>query len=184
MTLDPDTANTQLILSEDGKEVRDGGKIQDLPDCPHRFDHFGSVLGQNKLTSGRSYWEVDVGNKTGWDLGIARGDANRKGQLSLNPTNGYWAIVHYNGDQYGALGDPPFLLSLIEKPQRVGVFVDYEEGLVSFYDVEAKAHIYSFTGNSFTGEMYPYLSPHLLNGKKNSDPLVITEIGSSLIVWP
>ncbi|XP_021433442.2 E3 ubiquitin-protein ligase TRIM39 [Oncorhynchus mykiss] len=177
VTLDPDTANIQLVLSEDGKEVRDGGKIQDLPDRPDRFDHFGSVLGHNMLTSGRSYWEVDVGNKTGWDLGIARGDANRKGQLSVNPTNGYWAIVHYNGDQYGALGDPPFLLSLMEKPQKVGVFVDYEEGLVSFYDVEAKAHIYSFTGYSFTGEMYPYLSPHLLNGKKNSDPLVITEIG-------
>uniref|UniRef100_A0A673VXY5 Uncharacterized protein n=2 Tax=Salmo trutta TaxID=8032 RepID=A0A673VXY5_SALTR len=177
VTLDPDTANTQLILSEDGKEVRDGGKIQDLPDCPHRFDHFGSVLGQNKLTSGRSYWEVDVGNKTGWDLGIARGDANRKGKLSVNPTNGYWAIVNYNGANYGALGDPPFLLSLREKPQKVGVFVDYGEGLVSFYDVEAKAHIHSFTGYSFIGEIYPYFSPHLLNGEEISDPLVITKTG-------
>ncbi|XP_028973263.2 E3 ubiquitin-protein ligase TRIM39 [Esox lucius] len=174
VTLDPDTANQQLIVSEDRKQVKDGGKIQDLPDRPDRFDPFGSILGNNKLNSGRSYWEVDVGNKTGWDVGIARGDANRKGKLSVNPSNGFWAIVHYKGDQYAALQDPPLLLSLRGKPQRVGVFLDYEEGLVSFYDVDAKAHIHSFTGCSFSGEICPYLSPHLLNGDQNSDPLVIT----------
>ncbi|KAL0970061.1 hypothetical protein UPYG_G00236620 [Umbra pygmaea] len=175
VTLDPDSANKQLIISEDRKQVKDGGKVQHLPDRPNRFDHFGSILGTNKLTSGKSYWEVDVGNKTGWDLGIARGDANRKGKISLNPTNGYWAIVHYNGNQYGALGEPPFLLSLRTKPQKVGVFLDYEEGLVSFYDVDAKLHIHSYTGCSFSGEMYPYLSPHLMNVDMNSGPLVITK---------
>ncbi|XP_078147684.1 putative E3 ubiquitin-protein ligase TRIML1 [Centroberyx gerrardi] len=174
--LDPTTAHTCLILSDDGKEVRDGGEIQEVPDAPERFDLFGSVLGLNKLNSGKSYWEVEVTNKTGWDLGVARGNANRKGKLSLSPDNGYWVTAHYNDKQYAAMTAPPIRLNLIEKPQNVGVFVDYEEGLVSFYDVKARSHIYSFTGCSFTGELYPYLSPHLKQNEKNSDPLIISAV--------
>ncbi|XP_071403278.1 E3 ubiquitin-protein ligase TRIM21-like [Centroberyx affinis] len=174
--LDPTSAHTHLILSDDGKEVRDGGEIQEVPDAPERFDHFGSVLGLNKLNSGKSYWEVEVTNKTGWDLGIASSDANHKGELSLSPDNGYWVTVHYDDKQYAAMTDPPIRLNLIEKPQKVGMFVDYEEGLVSFYDVKACTHIYSFTECLFTGELYPYLSPHLKENEKNSDPLIISAV--------
>ncbi len=56
-------------------------------------------------------------------------------------------------------------LSLRVKPQRVGVFVDYEEGLVSFYDVESSSHIYSFTAQSFTEKLYPLFSPTNDGGK-------------------
>ncbi|RXN11984.1 E3 ubiquitin- ligase TRIM39-like protein [Labeo rohita] len=45
------------------------------------------------------------------------------------------------------------------KPKAVGVFVDYEEGLVSFYDVGSRSHIYSFIGQTFTDKLYPYFSP-------------------------
>ncbi|XP_029931566.1 uncharacterized protein LOC115376214 [Myripristis murdjan] len=174
--LDPDTAHTHLILSDDGKEVKDGGEIQDVPDAPERFDLFGSVLGLNKLASGKSYWEVEVGEKTGWDLGVARGDANRKGKVPLNPSNGYWVAVHYDDSQYAAMTAPPIRLSLKDQPQRVGVFVDYDEGLVSFYDVKASSHIYSFTECVFTNELYPYFSPHLKQNDKNADPLIISAV--------
>uniref|UniRef100_A0A3B4X105 B30.2/SPRY domain-containing protein n=1 Tax=Seriola lalandi dorsalis TaxID=1841481 RepID=A0A3B4X105_SERLL len=174
--LDPTTAHQFLFLSDDGKKVRDGGKTRKVPDTPRRFDMYGSVLGINSLTSGKSYWEVEVGNKTGWDLGVARGDANRKGELSLNPDNGYWVTVHYEGKRYAALSAPPVCLPLKEKPQKVGVFVDYEEGLVSFYDVTAQSHIFSFTECSFSGEIFPYFSPHLKQNGKNSDPLIISAV--------
>ncbi|XP_047670539.1 E3 ubiquitin-protein ligase TRIM7-like [Tachysurus fulvidraco] len=55
----------------------------------------------------------------------------------------------------------------------VGVFVDYEEGLVSFYDVKSRSHIYSFTGQTFTEELYPYFGPGLNEGGKNAAPLII-----------
>ncbi|XP_056156841.1 uncharacterized protein LOC130131006 [Lampris incognitus] len=174
--LDPNTAHAFLILSDDGKEVRDGGQKQEVPATPERFDLFCSVLGLNKLNSGRSYWEVEVGKKNGWDLGVARCDANREGKLSLNPDNGYWAVVHYDKELYAALTAPPTHLSLKVKPEKVGVFVDYKEGLVSFYDVTAGCHIYSFTGCSFTGDLYPYLSPHLKEDEKNKDPLIISPV--------
>jgi len=175
--LDPTTAHPSLVLSPDGKSVRDGGKNQKVPDGPQRFDTFGSILGLGRLTSGKSYWEVEVSDKAGWDLGVARCDAKRKGPLPLNPDSGYWVTVHYEDKKYAALTAPPVSLSLAKKPQKVGVFVDYEEGLVSFYDVGAKSHIYSFTECSFSGGVFPYFSPHLKLNKKNSHPLIISAVG-------
>uniref|UniRef100_A0A3B4UTK2 B30.2/SPRY domain-containing protein n=1 Tax=Seriola dumerili TaxID=41447 RepID=A0A3B4UTK2_SERDU len=166
--LDPTTAHQFLVLSDDGKKVRDGGKTRKVPDTPQRFDMYGSVLGINSLTSGKSYWEVEVSNKTGWDLGVARGDANRRGELNLNPDNGYWVTVHYEGKRYAALSAPPVCLPLKKKPQKVGVFVDYEEGLVSFYDVTAQSHIFSFTECSFSGEIFPYFTPGCPSGQSSA----------------
>ncbi|KAM4714666.1 E3 ubiquitin-protein ligase TRIM39-like [Anableps anableps] len=172
--LDPKTAHQRLVLSPDGKEVQDGGENQEVPDSPERFDVFGSVLGLNSLTTGKSYWEVEVNNKTGWDLGVARGSTDRKGKLTLSPDNGYWVLVHYEEENYAAMTAPPTRLSLEGKPNKVGVFVDYESGQVSFYDVMARSHIYSFTECSFTDEIYPYFSPHFKQDEMNSEALVIS----------
>ncbi|XP_038588612.1 uncharacterized protein LOC119913282 isoform X2 [Micropterus salmoides] len=169
--LDPTTANRCLVAA-DGKKVSSGGEKQEAPDAPGRS---GSVLGLNRLTSGKSYWEAVVSKNTRWDLGVAKRDANRKEKLLLNPGNGYWVIAHYEDEKYAALTAPPVRLSLKEKPAKVGVFVDYEEGLVSFYDVTAQSHIYSFTDCSFTGEIYPYFSLHLVDGER-ADPLILSTV--------
>ncbi|CAL8255760.1 unnamed protein product [Boreogadus saida] len=58
--------------------------------------------------------------------------------------------------------------------QKVGVFVDYDEGLVSFYDVEARVHLYSATGCTFREPLYPFLCPCGHDGGKNSAPLIIS----------
>lgn len=171
--LDAATAHRCLVISDNGKKVRDGGRNKEVEDTPERFDLFASILGLNMLTSGKAYWEVEVNNKTGWDLGVARGDANRRGRLSVDPDHGFWVTVHYENEKYAAMAKPAIPLYLKEKPKRVGVFVDYEEGLVSFYNVTAQTHIYSFTECMFNGEIFPYLSPHTKQGEKNTDPLVL-----------
>ncbi|XP_062849728.1 nuclear factor 7, ovary-like [Trichomycterus rosablanca] len=162
--LDPDTANHYLILSDDGKQVTNGDKQQNLPYNPKRFDCCVFVLGKEGFSSGRFYYEVQVKEKTDWDLGVTRESSNRKGKITPSPENGYWSVWLRNKTEYGALESPSVLLSLKQAPQKVGVFVDYEEGLVSFYDVENEFHIYSFTGQSFTDKFYPYFSPHLNDG--------------------
>uniref|UniRef100_A0A8C1DL00 E3 ubiquitin-protein ligase TRIM39-like n=1 Tax=Cyprinus carpio carpio TaxID=630221 RepID=A0A8C1DL00_CYPCA len=176
VTLDPDTAQPELILSDDGKQVRDGDIRQKLPDTPERFDPCPCVLGKEGFSSGRFYFEVQVKGKTDWDLGVARESINRKGLITARPSDGYWSVVLRNGDEYKACASPPVSLSLRVKPQRVGVFVDYEEGLVCFYDVESSSHIYSFTAQSFTEKLYPLFSPGLNHGGKNSSPLIITPV--------
>ncbi|XP_016099070.1 E3 ubiquitin-protein ligase TRIM39-like isoform X2 [Sinocyclocheilus grahami] len=179
VTLDPDTAHRKLILSDDGKQVRHGDTEQKLPDKPERFNFLVSVLGKVGFSSGRFYFEVQVKEKTKWNLGVVRESINRKGDIKLIPSNGYWTVVLRNGNEYWAYAHTDVSLSLRVKPQRVGVFVDYEEGLVSFYDVESSSHIYSYTGQSFTGKLYPYFSPCLNNRGANSIPLIITPVNDN-----
>ncbi|XP_067281520.1 E3 ubiquitin-protein ligase TRIM39-like [Pseudorasbora parva] len=176
VTLDPDTAHPHLILSDDGKQVRHGDIRQKLPDTPERFDRYVIVLGKEGFSSGRFYFEVQVKGKTEWTLGVVRESVNRKGKITLSPSDGFWTVCLRNGNEYKACDDPSVSLSLRVKPQRVGVFVDYEEGLVSFYDVESSSHIYSFTAQSFTEKLYPYFCPGRNDGGKNSTPLIITPV--------
>uniref|UniRef100_A0A8C9XDE8 E3 ubiquitin-protein ligase TRIM21-like n=1 Tax=Sander lucioperca TaxID=283035 RepID=A0A8C9XDE8_SANLU len=181
VTLDPDTAHPDLILSDDGKQVNLGDRLskllrKNLPDNPERFSNSASVLGKQSFSSGRFYFEAQVKGKTKWDLGVVRESINRKGSINLGPQNGYWTIWLRNRNEYKALADPPVLLSLKSPPQKVGVFVDYEEGLVSFYDVDAAAFIYSFTGCSFTEKLFPFFSPCNNNDGKNSAPLIISPV--------
>ncbi|XP_067110305.1 E3 ubiquitin-protein ligase TRIM39-like [Osmerus mordax] len=176
VTLDPHTAHPHLTLSEDGKQVRHGDIKQDLPDNPERFDRCVCVLGKQGFSSGRFYYEVQVEGKIGWVLGVARESINRKTMITASPDNGYWTVWLRNGHEYKALAVPRVLLSLRQKPQKVGVFVDYEDGLVSFYDVEARSHIYSFTGCTFIEKLHPVFSPDMNDGGKNSAPLIITPV--------
>ncbi|KAM9306538.1 E3 ubiquitin-protein ligase TRIM21-like isoform 1-T4 [Pholidichthys leucotaenia] len=174
VTLDPDTAHPELILSEDGKQVKHGDERKKLPDNPERFSLCPCVLGNQSFFSGRFYFEVQVKGKTDWDLGVARESINRKGEVRLTPQNGYWVVWLRSGNEYSAKENSPVCLHLQSGPKKVGVFVDYEEGLVSFYDVDAAALIYSFTSCSFNHKLLPYFYPGLNDGGKNSAPLVIT----------
>ncbi|KAL6491257.1 hypothetical protein MHYP_G00016020 [Metynnis hypsauchen] len=174
VTLDPDTANPFLILSDGGKQVTHGDKQKRLPENPKRFNRCDCVLGKEGFSSGRFYYEVQVSGKTEWDLGVTTESSNRKGNITLSPEDGYWTVWLRNETKYEALESPSVPLSLKRAPKKVGVFVDYEEGLVSFYDVKSRSHIYSFTGQSFTEKLYPYFSPDDNDGGKNSAPLIIT----------
>ncbi|XP_049339011.1 E3 ubiquitin-protein ligase TRIM39 [Astyanax mexicanus] len=178
VTLDPDTANPYLILSDDGKQVRHGDTEQNLLDNPKRFTLYFNVLGKEGFSSGRFYYEVQVRGKTNWTLGVVRESVNRMG-IPPTPQNGFWTLELKYGNEYTAGSDPPVILPLRENPQKVGVFVDYEEGLVSFYDVEARSHIYSFTGQSFTEKLYPLFNPFNREGGKNSAPLIISPVSNT-----
>ncbi|KAM9426762.1 E3 ubiquitin-protein ligase TRIM21-like [Pholidichthys leucotaenia] len=179
VTLDPDTAQPKLILSEDGKQVHDSDVKKKLPDNPERFSECVCVFGNPSFSSGRFYFEVQVKGKTDWTLGVARESINRKGKIALGPQNGSWTVKLRNGNEYKAAENSSVCLHLQSGPEKVGVFVDYEEGLVSFYDVDAAALIYSFTGCSFNHKLLPFFSPDLNHGGKNSAPLVITPINHS-----
>uniref|UniRef100_A0A672Z6P0 Bloodthirsty-related gene family, member 2 n=1 Tax=Sphaeramia orbicularis TaxID=375764 RepID=A0A672Z6P0_9TELE len=176
VTLDPDSAHRELVLSEDRKQVRHGDGRKKLLDKPQRFSVYCNVFGEQRFSSGRSYFEVQVKDKTKWTVGVARESIDRKGTIPLSPAHGFWTIWLRNGDQYEALDEADVHLRLTSSPQKVGVFVDYEEGVVSFYDADSADLIYSFIGCCFTDRLRPFFSPCLSDGGRNSAPLVITPI--------
>ncbi|CAL8262694.1 unnamed protein product [Boreogadus saida] len=178
VTLDPDTAYPTLILSEDGKQVHNGGVVRKLPDNPKRFTWCKCVLTRQSFSSGRFYFEVQVKDKTDWWLGVARESIDRKDWAGWTPEVGYWTLYC---DQNGLVfrDNSDVRLPLRAGLQKVGVFVDYDEGLVSFYDVEARVHIYSATGCTFTEPLYPFLCPYYHYNGKNSAPLIISPVNQT-----
>ncbi|CAM5104483.1 unnamed protein product [Natator depressus] len=157
VTLDPDTAFPYLVLSEDRKRVRYGGRRQYRRNNPERFDTYPCVLGAEGFAGGRRYWEVGVGDKTRWDLGVCRESVRRKGEVTLTPEAGYWAVRLWDGE-YQAFTSPLTPLPVSVRPGRVGIFLDYEAGEVSFYNVTDGSHLFTFTG-TFSGTLRPYFSP-------------------------
>ncbi|XP_016381174.1 butyrophilin subfamily 1 member A1-like isoform X1 [Sinocyclocheilus rhinocerous] len=171
--LDADMAHPRLIVSDDGKQVRDGNRQTGVNGEKDRFDEYLGVLGKDGFSSGCFYFEVQVKGQTRWYLGVTRASVSRKGSISLSPENGYWSVGLEIG-KYRARESSYVYLSLSVDPQRVGVFVDYEKGLVSFYDVESMYHIYSYTDQSFDEKLYPFVSLGYWRNE-NPTPLIICD---------
>ncbi|XDV12407.1 hypothetical protein PO909_001099 [Leuciscus waleckii] len=172
VTLDADTAHKRLIVSHDGKQVRDGNRLNAVDEGKHRFDYYLGVLGKDGFSSGSFYFEVKVTDQTEWGLGVTRESSKRSG-ISLSPDVGYWTVRRLN-ESYWARDSPSVSLSLSVEPQRIGVFVDYDQGLVFFYDVKSMSHIYTYTDQSFKKKLYPCVGlGQWANG--NSTPLIICD---------
>uniref|UniRef100_A0A8D0EXG0 Zinc finger protein RFP-like n=1 Tax=Strix occidentalis caurina TaxID=311401 RepID=A0A8D0EXG0_STROC len=147
VTLDPATAHPNLHLSEDQKQARGQLRQRDLPDNPERFDFEPCVLGCEGFTSGRHFWEVEVGQGGVWALGVARASVKRKGPMSLTPKEGVWAL-----EAYHSLISPRANLRLNPLPRRIRVSLDYEGGRVAFFSADDDAPILVYTRASFNGE--------------------------------
>ncbi|XP_023555751.1 butyrophilin subfamily 1 member A1 isoform X1 [Octodon degus] len=155
VTLDPDTAHPHLFLYADSKSVRLEDSRQKLPEKAERFDSWPCVLGREAFTSGRHYWEVEVGDRTDWAVGVCRENVIKKGFDPLTPENGFWAVELY-GNGYWALTPLRTPLPLAGSPRRVGIFLDYDSGDISFYNMSNGSHIYTFPDVSFSGPLRPF----------------------------
>ncbi|XP_077629415.1 putative E3 ubiquitin-protein ligase TRIML1 isoform X1 [Crocuta crocuta] len=179
ITLDPATANAYLVLSEDLKSVRHGGVRQQLPDNPERFDQSATVLGAQIFTCGRHYWEVEVGNKTEWEVGICKDSVSRKGNLPKPPGDLFSLIGLKIGEDYSLWVSSPLKGQHVREPvHKVGVFLDYESGHIAFYNVTDESLIYSFPPASFQEALRPIFSPCLPNEGTNTGPLIICSLNS------
>ncbi|XP_051899464.1 nuclear factor 7, brain-like [Pristis pectinata] len=156
VTLDVATAHPQLEVSEDRKRVRWIGTRRDLFDTRKRFTFWSCVLGSEGFTSGRHYWEVEVVGNGGWSLGVAAESVEKKKQIELRPENGFWTIGRWWDDGISVNSSPRSRLPADPIPRRVGVYLNYESGTVTFYSADTKSLLHTFTGNEFTEKLYPF----------------------------
>ncbi|XP_062305844.1 E3 ubiquitin-protein ligase TRIM35 [Osmerus eperlanus] len=179
VTLDPNTAYSWLSLSADLTGVTNSGAVQKLPDNPERFDHFVFVLGSEGFTCGRHAWEVEVGGKPDWMLGVVKESINRKGRISGCPEGGFWMISHCEGE-YTAMTRPSTPLQPGPNLHRVRVQLDYDSGEVTFSNPVTMAPIYTFN-DFFTEKMFPFFCPGANINGNNPGPLKICPV--KVAVW-
>ncbi|KAM4862043.1 butyrophilin subfamily 1 member A1-like [Thomomys bottae] len=154
-TLDPDTANSKLLVSEDHKSVKRLLFEQDLPPNPRRFDQDPCVLAQERFWTGRYYWEVEVGSRKAWIVGVCVESLDREGRIPKSPRHGLWAVEFYK-KKFWALSYPRTRLHPPEPFQQVGVFLDCDEREIAFYNVTQAALVYKFSRLSFSGPLRPF----------------------------
>lgn len=154
--------------------MRLGKTRQDVPENEERFDNYPVVLGAQSFNSGKLYWEVDVTGKEAWDLGVCRNSVRRKGQFLMNTENGFWTIWLWNKEKYEAGTCPQTPLHLQVPPCQVGIFLNYEDGIVSFYNItDHGSLIYTFSECAFNEPLRPFFSPGFNDGGGNAGPLAL-----------
>jgi len=168
LTLDSNTANTHLILSDENRKVTYVEKKQLYPDLPERFDGWPQVLCRESL-NGRCYWEAEwngyaviaVTNK-----GISRKGWNEFSEFGYNRNNrNSWSLIC--SDSFTACHDNKETVIRVPScpSKRIGVYVDWPAGTLSFYMVSGThrlTHLHTFT-SIFTESLYAGFGVYRLN---------------------
>uniref|UniRef100_A0A8C6HSK3 Butyrophilin-like 10 n=1 Tax=Mus spicilegus TaxID=10103 RepID=A0A8C6HSK3_MUSSI len=155
LSLDPETASPKLMVSEDQKSVKRLLFDQDVYPSSRRFNQDPCILAQERFEAGRHYWEVEVGDRRAWILGVCLESLVREGRIPKSPQHGLWALEFYK-KKLQALSYPRTCLSPPEPLRRVGILLDFEAGQISFYNSTNGSLIYVFSGFSFSGPLQPF----------------------------
>ncbi|NWU62474.1 A33 protein, partial [Pterocles burchelli] len=170
LTFDPESAHPNLVFSRDLTAVTERNRAQPVPSSPRRFWQCVNVLSSQTFDSGRHYWEVWVGSKTKWDLGVAAEAVDRSVKVKLCPENGYWTLRLRNRTEYWATATPWVRLTPCRAPRKVGVFLDCQEGTVTFFDAGDMSHLFTF--HRVSAERYcPFFSTCFSDGRDNVEPM-------------
>ncbi|XP_051255553.1 NACHT, LRR and PYD domains-containing protein 3 isoform X2 [Dicentrarchus labrax] len=161
LTMNPDTAHLDIDLSEDNRVVK-GLIHRKKPDEylyaePERFNHWTQVLCRNGLT-GRCYWEVEWRRYV--SIGVTYKGIMRKGNYIacwLGGSNMSWTLV-CSDDKYSAWHNNKVIEVEVSPSvsRRVGVFLDWDAGILSFYRVSSDTMLHLHTFHcTFTEPLYP-----------------------------
>ncbi|XP_062864595.1 tripartite motif-containing protein 16-like isoform X1 [Trichomycterus rosablanca] len=156
-TLDPNTVNKNLRLSEENKVVTCSETLQSYPDHPDRFNYYWQVVCRESV-SGRCYWEFEWSGDDGVCIAVSYKSISRKGR-------GVKCVFGGN-DQSWRLDCSPsrFLfwhnntmtkIPIMPSSSRIGVYVDYEAGTLSFYSVSDTMKLLHRVQTTFTQLLYP-----------------------------
>ncbi|XP_071614919.1 zinc-binding protein A33-like [Heliangelus exortis] len=175
LTFDPESAHPNLVFSRDLTAVTERSRAQPVPSSPRRFRQCVNVLSSQTFGSGQHYWEVWVGCKTKWDLGVAAEAVDRAAKVKLCPENGYWTLRLRNRTEYWATTTPWVRLTPRRAPRKVGVFLDCQEGIVTFFDAGDMSHLFTF--HQVSAERYcPFFSTCFSDGLENVEPMYLCHL--------
>ncbi|XP_031675699.1 NLR family CARD domain-containing protein 3-like [Oncorhynchus kisutch] len=156
LTLDPNTVDRLLSLSEENRKVTWRTEKQPYPDHPERFEDCGQVLCREGLT-GRCYWEVEWSG--GADIGVTYKGISRRGELKdcgLGYNDKSWSLTCYGNICIAWHNNNRTTIDVPSSSHRVGVYLDWPAGTLSFYRASSDTltHLITFT-STFTEPLYP-----------------------------
>ncbi|XDB52866.1 PREDICTED: E3 ubiquitin-protein ligase TRIM17 [Capra hircus] len=155
---DPSTAYPYLLLYESRQRRYLSTPMDGTPRGKDRFLAYPCAVGQEAFSSGRHYWEVGM-NLTGdalWALGVCRDNVSRRNRVPKSPENGFWVVQLCKGKRYTPAALPPTPATLVEPPSHVGIFLDFEAGELSFYNVNDGSHLHTYSQPAFPGPLQPF----------------------------
>ncbi|XP_063174647.1 butyrophilin subfamily 1 member A1-like [Chroicocephalus ridibundus] len=153
--VDGNTAHPNLSIDADEKSFTYKSQAQKVTQTERSFDSSVCVLGSKGFSSGKHYWEVDVEKSNDWDLGVAGKSAPKKGTISLSPKEQFWALG-LSFKNYWARTDPWTPLTVQKKPKKIGVYLDCEERMLTFFNVTDMSVMFTFKDCAFSEELYPF----------------------------
>ncbi|XP_061109332.1 zinc-binding protein A33 [Conger conger] len=173
LSFDPETAHPLLSLNSTSTSVwfednTDTGKEEDNP---RRFNYYYCLMAREGFTHGRHYWEVEVGSKTAWRVGVAREDVCRGEMDSTSVANGLWTLALKNGVIQACTDPRPTAVPVSVQPTRIGVFLDCEAEEVSFYDAVTMMSLFCFSMGPLLLPLRPFFNPCDADEGQNTTPL-------------
>lgn len=168
---DPQSAHRNLALSPDFKQVRfvPVPQRQTTPQC---FQPGLYVLGTPGFKYGRHYWEVNVGHKSNWIVGVVKESVERKGLWEVNASNGYWALRKQENVYYG-LGNMCEVLKYHLHPRRIGVCLDLFKSRLIFYDASTTDLVHQMSLGFVKETLVPLFCPGFPRREDDWCPLTI-----------
>ncbi|XP_073506233.1 uncharacterized protein [Phyllobates terribilis] len=144
--LDVNTADNNLLISDDLKTATETQEKQKRPETAERFQ-YNQVMSRRGFTSGRHYWDVESRRSGWWRVGMCYPSIDRRGGRSyIGYNNKSWCLRRYN-NQYSVIHDSK-MIQLPHKisSDRVRICLDYEAGQLSFYELcDPIRHFHTFT---------------------------------------
>ncbi|XP_053499025.1 tripartite motif-containing protein 16-like [Ictalurus furcatus] len=157
LTLDPNTVNYNLILSERNRAVTCSGRKQQYSDHPERFDSYRQVLSKESVC-GRCYWEVEwSGGWFGVYISVSYKDISRKGwgnECEFGRNNQSWSLWCSSSSSLFFYHNNIKTDLRVPSSSRIGVYVDHSAGTLSFYSVSDTMKLLHRVHTTFTQPLY------------------------------
>ncbi|XP_058872392.1 E3 ubiquitin/ISG15 ligase TRIM25-like [Acipenser ruthenus] len=158
LTLDPNTAYRKLCLSEGNRKVECRSETQSYPDHPERFDSWAQVLCREGLSGTRCYWEIEWSGR-GANIGVTYKGISREGRghsCALGRNDKSWSLF-CSGSSYTAWHNNNHTIITDPRSPRIGVYLDFNAGILSFYGVSDTMTLLHRFQTTFTEPLYPGL---------------------------
>ncbi|XP_064189752.1 tripartite motif-containing protein 16-like [Anguilla rostrata] len=155
LTLEPNTVNQRLRLSEGNRMVTHVREIQSYPDHPDRFDCF-QVLCREGL-SGRCYWEAEWHGDEGVYIAVSYKEISRKGEgdgCLMGHNDKSWSL-DCSSSSYSFCHNNTITKIPVPPSSRIGVYLDHRAGSLSFYGVSDTMTLLHRVQTTFTQPLYP-----------------------------